>query len=213
MHEGMTRMVRFITFLLFILTGPAFAAGVADIRYQELLAQARAGQSVDWQELRFAYADSSDFDLSGTKTAEARKAMGEALKAEDFAGALAKANLIIEQEFIDVDAHFVSEMANSKLGNADEAKKQHAIVLGLLRSIHTGDGKTAEDALTVIAVREEYSFIRAIGLRRVRQALVAKGGHHYDVLDVVDRNGQPQTIYFLVDRVLAAENDMLKSGR
>jgi len=204
-------MVR--VFLLFILTGPAFAAGVADTRYQELLAQARAGQSVDWQELRFAYADSSDFDLSGTKTAEARKAMGEALKAEDFAGALAKANLIIEQEFIDVDAHFVSEMANSRLGNADESKKQHAIVLGLLRSIHTGDGKTAEDALTVIAVREEYSFIRAIGLRRVRQALVAKGGHHYDVLDVVDRNGQPQTIYFLVDRVLAAENDMLKSGR
>jgi len=206
-------MVRLILLLVVLLAAPAFADEGTDARYHDLLAKAKAGEAVDWQALRFAYADSSAFDLMGLKTAEARKAMGEAMKAEDFAGALAQANLVIDREFTDVDAHFVSEMANAKLGNADEAKKQHAIVLGILRSIHTGDGKTPEAALTVIAVREEYSFIRMIGLRRVRQALISNGGHSYDMLDVVDRNGQPQTIYFLVDRVLAAENNALKSGR
>ncbi len=207
-------MLRYIAFLLLILTAfPALAANDADARYHDLLAKAKAGEPVDWQALRFAYADSSDFDLFGTESASVRKTMYEALKTEDFAAALAQANLILDQNYVDVDARFVSHMANSKLGNAEEAKKQYAIMIGILRSIHTGDGRTPETALTVIAVSEEYSYLRAIGLHRTHQALISVGGHSYDVLDVADRSGQDQKLYFLIDRVLAAEAASIAAKR
>jgi hypothetical protein len=204
---------RIAILVLLLISSPAAATDDADSKYRDLLTAAKSGQPVDWQALRFAYAESSGFDLLGTKSAEARKAMNEALRTNDYAGALVQANLILDQDYVDIDAHFVSEIANTKLGNSDEAKKQHSIVIGLLQSIRTGDGKTPETAFTVITVREEYSLIRMLGLRRQNQALIANGGHQYDVLDVVDKGGQSQTLYFQVDRVLAAEAALLKGKR
>jgi hypothetical protein len=204
---------RIVIMVLLLTCLPAAAANDADTKYRELVTAAKSGQPVDWQALRFAYAESSGFDLVGTKSADARKAMNEALKAKDYAGALAQANLILEQAYVDIDAHIVSDIANTKLGNAAEAKKQHTIVIGLLQSIRTGDGKTPEAAFTVITVGEEYSLIRVLGLRRQQQVLIAKGGHHYDVLDVTDEDGRSQKLYFQVDRVLAAEAALLKDKR
>jgi hypothetical protein len=132
---------RVVIFVLLLICLPAAAANDADTRYRELVTAAKSGQPVDWQALRFAYAESSGFDLVGTKSADARKAMNEALRANDYAGALVQANLILDQDFVDIDAHIVSDIANAKLGNEAEAKKQHAIVIGLLQSIRTGDGK------------------------------------------------------------------------
>jgi hypothetical protein len=204
---------RIVIMVLLLTCLPAAAANDADTKYRELVTAAKSGQPVDWQALRFAYADSSGFDLVGRKSADARKAMNEALRASDYAGALVQANLIIDQAYVDIDAHIVSDIANTKLGNAAEAKKQHAIVIGLLQSIRTGDGKTPETAFTVITVGEEYSLIRVLGLRRQQQVLIAKGGHHYDVLDVTDEDGRSQKLYFQVDRVLAAEAAFLKDKR
>ena len=145
----------------------------------EIIARSQASRAPDsahWQALRFAYAESSGFDLLGTKSAETRKAMNEALQSNDYAGALVHANLILDQNYVDIDAHVIIDIANTKLGNADEAKKHHSIVIGLLQSIRTGDGKTPETAFTVITVHEEYSLIRIFGLRRQSQALIADGG-------------------------------------
>jgi hypothetical protein len=52
-----------------------------------------------------------------------------------------------------------------------------------------------------------------LGLRLQQQALIANGGHQYDVLDVVDREDQSQRLYFQVDRVWAAEATLLKGKR
>jgi hypothetical protein len=148
-------MLRRIAILvLLLISSPAVATDDTETKYRDLVAAAKSGQPVDWQALRFAYAESSAFDLLGVKSAAARKAMFEALRTDDYTGALAQANLILDQNFVDIDAHFVTEIANAKLGNADEAKKQHAIIIGLLRSIETGDGKTPETAFTVITVAE-----------------------------------------------------------
>ena len=59
-----------IRFLLLIYS-PAAATNDADSKYRDLLTAAKSGQPVDWQALRFAYAESSGFDLLGTKSAEA----------------------------------------------------------------------------------------------------------------------------------------------
>ena len=207
-------MLRRIAILvLLLLSSPAAAIDDADSKYRDLLTAAKSGQPVDWQALRFAYAESSGFDVFGTKSAEARKAMNEALQANDYTGALLQANLILDQDYVDIDAHIVTEIANTKLGNTDEAEKQHSIVIGLLRSIRTGDGKTPETAFTVITVGEEYSLIRVLGLRAQHQLLIANGGHQYDGLDVVDREGHSQTLYFQIDRVMAAEAALLEGKR
>ena len=204
---------RIAILILLLISSPAIAIDDADSKYRDLLTAAKSGQPVDWQALRFAYAESSGFDVLGTKSAEARKAMNEALQTNDYTGALLQANLILDQDYVDIDAHIITEIANTKLGNTDEAEKQHSIVVGLLRSIRTGDGKTPETAFTVITVGEEYSLIRVLGLRRQQQVLIANGGHQYDGLDVVDREGQSQRLYFQIDRVMAAEAALLKSKR
>jgi hypothetical protein len=207
-------MLRRIAILVLLLTSsPAVAADEADSKYRDLVTAAKSGQPVDWQALRFAYAESSGFDLLGTKSAEARKAMFQALQSDDFTGALVQANQILDQNYVDIDAHFINEIANTKLGNTDEAKKQHSIVIGLLRSIETGDGKTPETAFTVITVAEEYSLIQLLGLRPHGQTLIANGGHQYDVLDVANREGQSQKLYFQIDRVSAAEAALLSKSK
>jgi len=194
-----------------VLAAQVLAADEAASKYQDLLAIAKSGQRpVDWQALRFAYASSPEFDLLGLKSQKTREAMNEAMRTNDYAGALAQANLILDQNYVDIDAHIIGEIANSKLGNSEEAKKHHEITIGLLRSIHSGDGKTPESAFTVITIGEEYSLIRVMGLRRNSQALITKGGHSYDVLEVVDREGKSQSLYFQVDLVMAAEAALLK---
>jgi hypothetical protein len=196
--------------LLLVSSAAAIAAEDGNSKYQDILGAAKSGQPVDWQAFRFAYAESAGFDVTGMKSAATRKAMNEALRANDYAGAIAQANLILNENYTDIDAHVVSDVANMKLGNTDEAKKQHAIAVGLLRSIRTGDGKTPETAFTVITVHEEYSLIGVLGMRRQRQAVFSNGGHNYDVLDVVDKDGLSQKFYFQIDRVLAAEAALLE---
>jgi hypothetical protein len=207
-------MLRGIAILLLLpLALPAAAASDADSKYEKLLAAAKSGQPVDWQALRFAYADSSGFEVFVMKSRETHKAMNEAFRAGDYARALVQANLIIDQNYLEIDAHAISEIANEKLGNSDEAKKQHSIVVGLVKSIRTGDGRTPETAFTVITVHEEYNVMRILGLRPQRQTLISYGGHHYDVHDVADKDGHGQKLYFQIDRVIAAEAALLHEKR
>jgi hypothetical protein len=204
----------FPVFVLLLLLAPMAAGRAAESaqsQYQELLAVAKSGDGqVDWQKLRFAYSESPDFDLLGTKTQAARNAMTQDMAAKNYAGALDQADLILDQTFVDIDAHLVSAIANAQLGHSDEAQKQRAIVIGLVKSIRTGDGKTPATAFTVICVGEEYSLIGIMGLRRTQQALINRDGHSYDVLNVVDHDGKEQSLYFQIDRVVAAEATLVK---
>jgi Domain of unknown function (DUF4919) len=205
-------MRAFITGLVLALAlGSALPAAAFDAasegRYQTLLAAAKGAgdQPVDWQALRFAYADSAEFDLYGVRLDPTRKAMFQALNVGDYKGAIAAARTILDQDYVDVDAHVVWNLAAQQLGDAAAAKSQHAIVVGLLRSIRTGDGSTPAQAFTVITVGEEYAVMRAFGFTVKSQALAPEGGHSYDLLDVVDADGAPKRFYFLTDWVVTAE--------
>ena len=199
---------------LFALAPAAPAAafdGASEMRYQTLLAAAKAGSgAIDWGALRLSYADSAEFNLSGDRTDAARKAMFEAINAGDDKAALAQAKLILDQDYVDIDAHVVSDVAYQHLGDAASAKREHDIVLGLLRSVRTGDGATPAAAFTVISVGEEYAVMRAFDMKVSDQALIQNAGHNYDLLDVTDADGKPQRFYFLIDRIIAAEGASLK---
>jgi hypothetical protein len=192
--------------------GPAAAFdGASEARYQTLLASAKTGaQAADWAALRLAYADSAEFDLTGDRTDKPRKAMFAALNTGDDKAALAEAKLILDQDYVDIDAHVAANLAYQHLGDAAAAKREHDIVVGLLRSIRTGDGSSPASAFTVISVGEEYAMMRAFAMKVSGQALVQKAGHSYDKLDVTDADGKAMSFYFLIDGIIAAEGLALK---
>jgi hypothetical protein len=198
----------------FLVGQPAHAAdAAADAHYQTLLTAARAGDpaSIDWQSLRFAYADSSAFDLIGAKTDAARKAMFAALNKDDNKTVIAQASAILDADYVDIDAHVALDLAYQATGRAAQSAQEHKIALGLLRSVRTGDGTSPQQAFTVISVGEEYATMRAFAMRVTGQALVEAPPHSYDRLSVVDAEGEAHTFFFLVDRVLAAESALLKA--
>jgi hypothetical protein len=187
--------------------------GASEARYQTLLAAAKASGDppVDWSALRLAYADSAEFDLSGDRTDQARKAMFAALNAGDDKAALIQAKLILDQDYVDIDAHVAADLAYQHVGDVASAKREHDIALGLLRSIRTGDGATPQTAFTVISVGEEYATMRAFDLKVTDQALIQAAGHSYDRLNTTDSDGKTQSFYFLIDRIIAAEGAGLKA--
>lgn len=204
------RLVLLLLLLVIADASRALAADDAIARYQALVKAASANpQSADWQALRFAYADTPDFDPVGTVTREKRKKMLSAFSAHDYKTARAECDRILAGNFVDIAAHVVCDMASRHLGDEIRARSERDIVVGLLRSIHTGEGDAPATALTVISITEEYDYLNILGYTSQRQTLVTAGGHSYDMFDV-ERDGQTHTLYFLADRVLAAESSLLQ---
>ncbi len=181
-----------------------------EARYQALLAAAKASQTVDWQALRFAYADRPSFSVFGDGQEDTRKTMFGALNAKDYAATLDAAQRIIDKDFVDADAHLIVFICDQAMGNPEKGVRDREIAIGLIHSMQTGDGKTPATALRVITVAEEYTYLRVNGLRSTSQALIHDGGHSYDLLNAVDQSGQPHPVYFLIDQVLADEAKALK---
>jgi hypothetical protein len=190
---------------------PAPPAPDPEAAWQALLAQAKADPgAVDWQALRFAYAARPTF-TPFTQSA-AKRTMFQAAEKGDCAAALPAAKALIEERYIDADAHMVAAFCQENGGDPAGAQVERAIGAALIHSIETGDGRTPSTAFTVIDVDEEYSTLRALGLHVTSQTLISKVGHSYDALATTDEKGQTATYYFLVDRVLAAEAASLRPG-
>jgi hypothetical protein len=211
------RLLVLVTVILSFLAGATARAAdaTADAHYQSLLATAKTVDpaEVDWQALRFAYADSSAFDLMGEHTDAARHAMFDALNKDDDKAVIVEATKILDADFVDIDAHVALDLAYKATGQSTLSNREHQIALGLLKSVHTGDGTTPEQAFTVISVGEEYATMRAFALQVSGQALIEAPPHSYDRLTVTDGAGKPHTVFFLVDRVMAAEAALMKSGK
>src|SRR5262245_57597854 len=147
----------------------------AEAKYQALLAMAKADPAaVDWQALRFAFADRPSFSPYGD--AMDRTAIRAAKAAGDWEGLLAAANKVLGVNYVDAEAHVAAAVAYGKLGRHDEGKRAHAISVAIIKSIMQGrDGKSPEQAFVVISVAEEYALLSALRYRREMQALVKIG--------------------------------------
>lgn len=179
--------------------------------YQALLAQAEADPAAaDWQALRLAFAARPGFRVFAP--GPNRLQMFQAVERADCAAALPAARAAIAERFVDADAHLVAAFCEETAGDLAGAAADRAIGRGLIASIETGDGRTPASAFSVIDVDEEYSVLRAMGLKPSSQSLIRLGDHSYDAVDAVDGKGQATTFYFLVDRVLAAEAAALTPG-
>jgi hypothetical protein len=208
------------SFLVFVSRADAADAPTADApvavndreaAYQTLLAQAKAtAPNADWQALRIAYAQRPSFRVFAQSAA--KRDMFQAADRGDCAAALTDAKAVIAETYVDADAHMVAAFCEENAGQAAAAALDRDIGRGLIASIETGDGHTAAGAFTVIDVDEEYSVMRALGVKATSQSLVRQDGHAYDVLATVDDKGQAATYWFLIDRVLAAEAAALQPG-
>jgi hypothetical protein len=177
--------------------------------YESLLEKVKKQDpAADFTALRMAYFDSPKHKWTDS---DLRNAMFKALGEKDYDKAIGTAGKILNDNYLDIDAHLISAIV-SKRKNDSERQKMHDFVgRGLVQSIlASGDGKTPETAYVVISVDEEYSLLRIQGLRTEEQSLVPLNGHHYDVMKVVSSDGGQSTVYFNIDRPHAEEMKMFQ---
>lgn len=196
-------MLRYLALGIGLLLFPFAPAAASDDKYAELHRAALAGvRPVDWTALRYAYSESSQLDLFGVSTMTLRKEMGEAFLSGNSDLALERSRQILEKEFFDIEAWMVCGHVWSQRGDMEKAGDCYDNVDSIVVSIMAGgDGKTAETAFTVIAIREEYAMLGILGLKFERQTLIHKDGHNYDVLEAMNENGQRHSVHFQIDRI------------
>jgi hypothetical protein len=167
--------------------------------YEAMLERVKKGDlDVDFQALRYAYADSGGDRADRRAVNELVGAMFRAYKTKDFDGAIEAAKKILDIDYLDIDAHVVCDLSYRMLSNTISAEPCHEMASRLLRSISdSGDGATPETAYRVIAVREEYSFLNAVGLTPIGRKVVARDGRDVDAIDVAGKDaGEARTVYF-----------------
>lgn len=169
--------------------------------YASLLARVQGGDlSIDFQRLRFSYMESPERHKA-KDTSDEEKAMWQALGKKDFKTAVNKADVVLANEYVNLDAHFVEFQAYQGLADAAKADFHKSVFSGLLKSISSpGDGKSPETAYVVISTHEEYVVLGVLGLQPGKQSVIHQGGHSYDLLEATN----PQTkevvkLFFNVD--------------
>jgi hypothetical protein len=187
-----------------VCAGAAVVTHDAEGRYQVLLAEAKANApNANWGQLRLAFAARPGFRTFAQSAA--KREMLKDANAGDCAHALPTAKAVIQEAYVDADAHMVAAFCEDAAGDRIAAKLDRDIGAGLIKSIETGDGLSPASPFTVIDVDEEYALMRALGRTVGSQALIQQGGHSYDALQATDEEGGRATYFFLVDQVLAAE--------
>jgi hypothetical protein len=187
--------------LALIALSPAAAALDQPSEYASLMASLKAGRTdIDYTRLRLSYMESPEFKAA-KDLSKSEEAMSAALNNKDYPAALKDAEAVLDNEYVNIDAHFVALVANREMGTMDKAEFHRTVFRGLINSIrNSGDGKSIETAWVVISVHEEYVLLRVLGFQPSEQNLVHKDSHSYDVMKVKNaEDGTGQTFYFNVD--------------
>ena len=192
--------VRLLAMAMCVFGLPLVSKATDTSEYSKLLSALKAGNTnVDYARLRLSYVESPERKKAGDTSVQ-EKAMSQALQSKDFAAALKNAEAVLDDEYVNLDAHFAAFVAQRELGDAAKAEFHRTVFRGLIDSIrNSGDGKSPEKAWVIISVHEEYVVLRAMGLRPSGQSLVEKDGHAYDVMKAKDEDGKEETFYFNTD--------------
>ena len=169
--------------------------------YGALLSRVKGGDlSIDFKQLRISWMESPERHAA-KDTEKEEKSMLKAIQEKDYQKAIQNADVVLENEFVNLDAHRIEQIAYEELHKDEKSAFHKAVVQGLLRSImDSGDGKSAKTAYVVISVHEEYIVLQVLGLRPSQQSVSHQDGHSYDVLEA-RKQGSDQTVklYFNVD--------------
>jgi uncharacterized UPF0160 family protein len=171
--------------------------------YAELVASALKGDpNVDYTAMRYA---SLDAPKNKKAIYHSLSEMNAPLQQKDFKKALKMANEVLENYFVDINAHLIAVNACRGLNQSDEAEKHLGFARALLKSIvDSGDGKTEDTAFVVISVDEEYVVLRQMGIFPGDQSLKHGKNGWYDVLES-KKDGQDVTLYFNITKFYGKE--------
>lgn len=171
----------------------------AEREYRELVDKLRHGDtSVDYDQLRFAYARTKAYQPYGGH--EKVDAMNEAFQTRDWKKIAKLADAILDDRYVDGDAHATAMIAHGELGNDGQSKFHRAVAQGLLHSICPPErGDSPRAPCKVISVSEEYFFLRSVGLESESQSTRPCGNDGEricDVLHVKPKDGDAFDMYF-----------------
>jgi hypothetical protein len=193
------------------------SAKEADSVYLTLLRPLRdsGDTTVDVTALRRALAATSFYSPYDNDRDDQRHRMWARLDANDAVAAAAVADSLLSVNYLDFDTQIGAGAAAKELGDSTTAQRHFAAARAIIRSIEsTGDGRSPEHPLFVIAPSEEYSYLGVVGLRRSgMQALTECEGRACDMLEVSPRDGGKQLkLYFDVSLPMAWMTKQFSEG-
>lgn len=203
----------FVSFIMIIMGSALFAETPSMNDYQTLVEKVKHGNTnIDFKALRIAYTKTPTYNPYGED--ENTPLMFEAFHAKEFSKAIEYAQLILEKNYVDIDAHYVSRAAYDEMGNKERSEFHQKVAMGLIDSIASGDGSSPEEALQVINTREEYIMMSVAGLKLQQQKLQQYNNRNYDVVELMDqKNGQTFTLYFDVTIPFKWLNESFKNKK
>lgn len=168
-----------------------------------------------FKELRFAYAETPQYNPYGGIKFKTGESMLTAVINKEYKNALEYAEKILKEDYVDIDAHLVASTAYRETGNQEKADYHWAIAnILFLSMLDGGNGNKLETAIEVISVDEEYSFLNLSGLEKRSQALLQANGHNYDRLTVVDPvSSKTFEMYFCIDKPFNWFRESLKKTK
>jgi hypothetical protein len=183
-----------------------------DIVYRDLTKRVKAGDfGVDFRTLRLACIKSSYCSPRGKP--EDLAAMSRAEAGHQFDRAVAIAERMIDQGFVNVEARASCSSAYAKLNKPELAQFHRDVTAALMRSIlKSGDGRSKETAFEGICTREEYVILSSRGLPFYGSAVtsfqeLADGRHKYARWEVRDpKTQQGVVMFFNLDAFSAAKS-------
>jgi hypothetical protein len=181
--------------------------------YKKALKQIESGDlKVDFKALRLncvigGYSCEAD--------AEIKNKIKALLKENKHDEALKEINKALKEVFVDIDLHYYSYVANTKLKKNDQADFHKAIREGLLNSIQERrHGRSIKDAFLVLNANEEEEFLKFKGMQVWQKRLLNEGGHFYDEIYCTDATAEdPLILYFNMDIPLSSVLDFFSKKK
>jgi hypothetical protein len=192
------RKIIFILFTLISLIGTttlAHSSSTSD-NYSTLLSKVKNGDTnIDFKAFRIAYTQTP---LYNPYNVDDSTQVIRAINEKNYSQMLKYANIILEKNFTDLDAHYASMIAYEKLGDQKRFNFHRTVFFKLLDSIiKSGDGKAPETAVQVITIREEYMAMLILQLKQNSRTSKQIGEKSYDISEVFDtKNNQTHSLYF-----------------
>lgn len=171
------------------------------VNYASLLTSAKFNPyTADFRKLRMEYASSSEYNPY-PKDKTTYILLEEALAVDNLDNARRAVVRLIEEYYLDIDAHTTAAYIYDRLGDRIKSDFHRKFAEGLIDSIiQTGDGQSFQTAYEVIDVREEYAVLRSLQVKPVKQTHVEHEGHYFDIFDIQTlQEGTTAKIYFNVD--------------
>jgi uncharacterized protein DUF4919 len=188
-------------FAMLVLAPQFVSADEPEAVYRDLVTRAKNGDlTIDFHALRFACLKVKKCDARGDN--KEFVTLRQAMQAKDFEKAAKITDKLIDQGFVNIQAHAAAAQIHTALNQPEKAAFHREVASALIRSIvGKNDGKTKETAFEVIGTFEEYIVVNALGLPfPTSQSLLSGKPHSYDKMTIKDpKTGETVELYFNID--------------